>query len=811
MDLSTVAGGSVSSDSVSDAAIYLTTLKLLTEGADVQNEFRHLRSLIARYDLYYTTLEHLLQLVLVYTTPVSRSVAGITELVAILTGDVTVENDYDVDEFANWITNVIDNEKEPWVPQHAIIPSATDLLHQTNSEAQKYGTVTYFNDPLETKFSFVKAKFVQVSPYINEILDYTPLIKFCEGYQPFLYWYNGLIKPYFFYWNNLGAASNDPMVLADFLAGSYEQKFFLLVSPITHKTHLNLWTSNVILPIVTYHNKDFNVMNEWMFTSNGKVSLRSRTIAEKFHFWNIIIKAIIHDFKHDDYAEVIRYYLASCYFYSFADLSSIETLKIYDSIIETLQAINGSMNESDISIQSITFDDINTESFSTFFTPSNPLYSWFEPSSSSVSNLLQITTNCQKLFPTTKLTIANYLSLKHSSDLRSKEREVSKITSTLSSANYSTLLTSSLQFMDTFITEEESSLISKLLVERFLQADLFDVVGQFYENSQFSLSVDDYFDLVLEKFWLSYNSANNLNDKIGRLHEAAQCVRLFDILSNDLDFHESQRNQVVKIKHLLKAIANMKNFRIVIQQNQPFTPSQILKFRPNDEISPLKLITVILELNAKSYLAFEKLYKILNDLLMFFEDDSTETVTISPTYYFNKLKSACIESALIDNNFQYAYTLSKELFEYYRNDSDGDSNVNDIWLTLYQVGKYVSPAWFDAPDANMYDVLLCQREILSLTLQYIQPATTSRDNSRVVLKQWQHINQQLEQHFSEDLVKDIQYFDESMKIDRTEQLGAIANEIINDATATTNQASEKLSNLFVLGLGWAIGARNINK
>lgn len=842
---------------ISDGIIYLTTLKLLTQGSNVEDLFRHLKSLTARYSLKYTTVENLLKLVLVYTTPVSRSIDSISELVKILTEEERTEDyeeradDYDVEEFANWISKQvtdmqIDSDSDfPWIPRHSIVPTASDLLHQTNVEAQKmynkYSLEIHDDISLEEiKFSFVKAKFVQVSQYISDISEYSPLIKLCNAYQPFLDWYQGLIKPYFFYWNNFGITGEDPVMLSEFIDGNYYEKFALLVTPLSHKAPLNLWTTNVILPMVIYHNKDFGVVVKWMFHTDSEESgvpfLRSRTISEKFHFWNIIIRTILHNsvFNYEDFEEVIKCFIASCYFYSFADLSSIETLKIYDSIIETSKEILHSMEIAGDSLTSsettsLNFDDIPTGSFAAFYTQTNPLHSWFVPSPSSISTLLQITTTCQKLFPTTKLTIRKYLNLKYSSDLRSKEREVLKITSTLNSTNSSTLLASSLQFMDTFLTKEEATQVSKLIVERFLQADLFDAVGQFYEDSQFTLSVSDYFEIVLEKFWMSYSSANNLNDKIGRLHEASQCVTLFDTLSNDLEFLEAHRNQVVRIKHLLKAIANMKNFRIVVEQNRPFTPSQILKFKPEDgEVSPLKLINVILELNPKSYLAFEKLYKILNDLVMFFEElgqeeqeidepkpdlqesrlDSELLLTLSPTYYFNKLKSACIESALIDNNFQYAYSLSKELFEFYRNDTGGSSNVNDIWLTLYQVGKYVSPSWFDSPDANMYDVLICQREILSLTLQYIQPSISSRDNSRVVLKQWQHINQQLEEHFCEELVEDIQYFDKSsVKVDRAEQLGSIANEIIGDATATTNQASEKLSNLFVSGLGWAIGAR----
>lgn len=37
-------------------------------------------------------------------------------------------------------------------------------------------------------------------------------------------------------------------------------------------------------------------------------------------------------------------------------------------------------------------------------------------------------------------------------------------------------------------------------------------------------------------------------------------------------------------------------------------------------------------------------------------------------------------------------------------------------------------------------------------------------------------------------------------------MATLANDIMNDASNTTTQASEKLSNLFVSGLGWALGA-----
>ncbi len=371
---------------ISDGIIYLTTLKLLTQGSNVEDLFRHLKSLTPRYSLKYTTVENLLKLVLVYTTPVSRSIDSISELVKILTEEERTEDyeeradDYDVEEFANWISKQmtdmqIDSDSDfPWIPRHSIVPTASDLLHQTNVEAQKmynkYSLEIHDDISLEEiKFSFVKAKFVQVSQYISDISEYSPLIKLCNAYQPFLDWYQGLIKPYFFYWNNFGITGEDPVMLSEFIDGNYYEKFALLVTPLSHKAPLNLWTTNVILPMVIYHNKDFGVVVKWMFHTDSEESgvpfLRSRTISEKFHFWNIIIRTILHNsvFNYEDFEEVIKCFIASCYFYSFADLSSIETLKIYDSIIETSKEILHSMEIAGDSLTSsettsLNFDDI---------------------------------------------------------------------------------------------------------------------------------------------------------------------------------------------------------------------------------------------------------------------------------------------------------------------------------------------------------------------------------------------------------------------------------------------------------------------
>ena len=87
---------------------------------------------------------------------------------------------------------------------------------------------------------------------------------------------------------------------------------------------------------------------------------------------------------------------------------------------------------------------------------------------------------------------------------------------------------------------------------------MFDVVDEVYfEKKLGDITVNELYDVVLDKFWDCMNHANSLNDKSGLLHNAELCLKLFDKLARK-DLAEDNHRDIVKFKHLFKAINALK-------------------------------------------------------------------------------------------------------------------------------------------------------------------------------------------------------------------------------------------------------------
>ena len=844
---------------IADAKIYISIVYLLssTTNVDVDDLSNVFNSLGSDMDVgkphTYTNLHNILGLLLIYPT---RSYISIENIARFAQGVVNYANSpedrslnaseglyEDLEEFANWISSrfKIDDSAILSLDDGLLVQAAYDLALDNRLQCEQYGyTLTTNQSNNELLFQFVQAKALFLSKYCTEIGVLNPLFEILEGYAPFDKWYRGIIIPFMYYWDNYGSLnSNSLLDLFQFLKSeSFNEMLHILIEPLnlpaySEKLSVNNWVSKVIMPLVVYQGYDFKPLLEWLyFRGDWNVQEPSK----KYKIWNNAIRSIISfkDCNNDvleisSYENILRFFLGSCYYYAIfyetaEKVSSVEMLKIYDSIKDSLDIIKKRVGfphsgKTDYAIDKLDFDSLdNSSDLDAFMNdPSNPFAQLFNPSPSSISFLYEAIITCERLYPTNKFTILEFLKLKYStaSDFSYGEREVAKIMTNLNTNNWTMILSSARLFTDSFIANDEANneSINKLIIDRFLFNNLFDVVGDFYDKGELSISVNALFSIILKKFWESFNKASNFNNKIGRLHEASQSIELYDKISTDEQLSANNKEEIIRIKHLFKAVSNIKNFKIVIQKGSPFVPSDLISQFSSVSLmdgldldeqkrSPMALISTILEQNPKSYLAFEKLYKILNDLLIFFNDNQSE-----PTFYFNKLKSICIESALVDNNFQFAYRQSNELLDHYS--VDLNKNLNDFWLTFYQVGKFISPEWFNesrSPQNDKIDILIKQREILSKTLKYSKPSDTSIDNSRLILKQWESINSQIEDWYI-NLQQD--YYTKGLSSTNDavpERMATLANDIMNDASNTTTQASDKLSNLFVSGLGWALGA-----
>ncbi|KAG2731325.1 hypothetical protein G9P44_005741 [Scheffersomyces stipitis] len=817
-----------------DSRIYVAAVSALASGfgsgsalsqITILDIFQKIKLTIAKYpNLHYTRSSNIVTVLLVYSSTSSEDMGFLAELLNAFVRDVDISIDFDMDleEFSNWIINATNSG----LPNDASLrKTAYDLNAECNSQA--FCLSFSENDsasPETIELKFIQAKTLQIAKYFNDIHAFSGLFKEVHSYTTFLPWFKGLVESYRYYWVNYGSLNAGSVNFDQFLRlDSYSDQFDIMIEPLnkdaySDKLSVSNWFKNVILPLINYNNNNFGPLLNWLFLEETVVL--SQPASRKYDIWNKALKAIIEypSIGFNDFKDVISYFLASCYYFALYHENSdriltSEVIKKYDLIKDTLALLWTEKEAPSFDIQVSELPAY--ASFIEFLkTESNPLRPLFEPTGSSIVALSEIIDTCQSLYPINKLSIARYLELKNPSSAHDdKGKEVRKIIANVNPGNYNSLLSSAKLFYGKFVEDNdvEKTKVKEIVLERLLFANLFEVVSELYSTPEFRLPVNNYYTLISDKFWDSFNNSSSLNEKIGRFKDANNCVNLFDSISADPELEPENKDQIIRIKHLLKAIFNIKNFKLSLEKGKPFTPFQLVdkfrnvgQFAVGEKSTPLDLITIILEQNAKSYLAFEKLYKILNDLLLFFEDGTHE----SDTHYFNKLKSACIESSLVANDFQFAYAQSMGLFDHY---VKSDSNLNDIWLTFYQVGKYVSPLWFDddSYQEERIQILCKQREILSRTIQIIQPNSLTSDNSKVILSQWERVNSQIEEHYTSDSVsKELQFSEYSAHSfsEVTDNLGYMANELISDATATTNKTSEKLSNLFVSGLGWAIGA-----
>ena len=796
-------------DKIIDSKLYVYTIQLVSSSTDIDKLCAYLSLLDTKvlsfegHDFTFTTRSNILNAILVHTYPLNLKLEDFIKLAKLLIeppNDFTLDEDdsFDVEEFALGLPTEVSN-------QVSLIATAQDLMVDTNMKSTDIGRLKFRSSPDVLLLSFIQAKTVQLSRYFDNVNDLMPMYESMSS-DVFQVWFSGVISPYNYYYDHYGQVYKGA-TLQDYLGTgeAIENKFDILIAPLTtgKVAHLEQWITNVIIPVIKYHGNDFRSLNNWLFYSAAGPTTKTSTVS-KYSIWASCISSINQHFEVKEFKVIAETFLAACYYFGFKEdadaVSSVDIMNIYGLIHKTLSFLNnGTLKLEDF--QNIDYGKVamNCDSLAQFYTVSNPLYGLFQYDSIPVLN--HIIETCQKLFPINKLTINKFLEFKFEPESIDIEKEVLRITSNINHSNWQLLIRSVNLFKSSFVTDEElKKQLSSIIIERLLFADLFDVAEELFFNEY--ISTDKFYSLVEEKFWDSLNHAVNLNEKTGLLYNAHQCLNLFDKLILKKDLKELNRQQIVKFKHLFKAMHALKNFKIIVvergDRGKPLTPSILVNTFVDNNV--LRLMTMILEQNPKSYLAFEKLYRILNDLLIFFgeEDDNGN-------YYFKKLKTACIESSLIDNNFNHAYTQSIELFKYFEDKSD-DRRIDEFWLTFYQVGKYISPQWFEEPDQAIdLEVLIKQREILSLTI-----ATLSLgENSKIVINQWQVLNEKIQRNSLEndiDKVKQKFSSENSRTAKHLENIGSIANDIINDASRTTNNAGEKISNLFVSGLGWAIGA-----
>ncbi|CAH6721085.1 hypothetical protein CLIB1444_05S03246 [[Candida] jaroonii] len=751
---------------VGDARILQSVVELA-----VNNQFKELSTVLETLGtlnsgrrLKYSNIINISYVLLIFASPLQLSIDDLLILIKGMEDNITDEASdngdevEEVEEFANWVSSKCEES----------VDSIDSIMTAISQFSDKY--------PMEDDllFSVLKTRLIINSMYLDDIeLKNISIVNSPAFHQ----WFKGFYQPFKYYWDNYGKLTSS-IKYHEILGQDYFQH---LISPVGSLDSDNLslynWLNKVIIPISKFSH-DFSSLEQWCF---NEANLQSKS----YEVWFTTIKSLVDkEVPLEDFQGIVEKFVAFCYFDKEVE-NSLEMIRKFDYIKDTLVLLVPiAPKSSTIKTGEVKYVNEKFDSFQQFM-ENTSLIPLISISKDSLINLSEMIESCLKLYPINQLTIPKFLELKYgSSQSEDFKREASIILVGINTSNSTTLISSLELFKDIFV--EDDTEINELMVERFLFNNLFDLVDDQVPDAVLR-------KLLTKKFWDSINYSTSLDDI--RLSYAEKCL---DMMSSKEQTSE-EKEEISRFRNLLKMFNLIKNFKISLNR-QPISPSDILKkFSkiPHNDLqlelepsSPMGLITTILEQNPKSYRAFEKLFKILNHFLIFLN------VEINSNYYFKRLISACIESSLIDFNFNFAYSKSIELFSNY-------TDLNDLWLVFYQIGNYQTPDWFDNPSSNL-PILIKKSFVLSNYLSVINRSLTTVDNSRIIVELWNKINNEIEEITNNDTSLQDQDQSDASTVNST--VNSIAHGISRNLSPMSEKPGEKLSNLFVSGLGWAIGA-----
>lgn len=702
----------------------------------------------------------------------------------------------DLEEVAQWLEQVGSTET---VPENIQIETAEAQLEHLKSRSSQFGFTIV--EPL----AFVQAKLNYVASYLGEVASYLSFLDIMAVFDDVELWITGVVAPFTHFWANYGSLTEDSNTCAQYFSvQTYESQFNILLSALEDgnaKSGRKLSPGNylpvTVVPLADYYGASLEPLSDWLikdsrFGKDASNTLSSSSVLLSLGLWSDCVNSIYS--RNDENA--VSSLVAACFYISTSEESftSVETFEIYEKVGVLSRLL---MRDGGLSV--VALPELHgAASFSQFLELNN--YPWAD----FLGTLQQGIATCCRLFPVSGITMTRFLELQKA-DIPVKQKEVLKIMNNVDASTYATLQENISFFTSQFdfqLTEDTCL----MLMDKLLQVQLFDFAVDFAEQNQ--LNENAVAKLVDRKFNAFIDLATNLDDKIGRLKSAAECLLLVDQHKNFNALDDENRQSLARNKHLLKAFLNLKNFRLVLVKNEPVTPKQILaKLADSKTVAPtsLSIVSHVLEQNPKSYLAFEKLYRVAVDFAIYTDTDSSDLLP--------KTQAACIESALVDSNFDFAYKHTKMLLEYHAQQSGSDEQLSRQWLTFYQVGKFVLPEWFSDYDQKVHleklDILKKQREVLTLALKLIKPSTGSVDNSRLFIGQLKRLSQEITIWYQEKGDHSGENVKRAARSTQT-QIQASLGGVISDVAHTRDQASKKISKLLASGLGWALGAKEVS-
>lgn len=751
----------------------------------------------------YISRSSVIHMLLSGTSPAFASPAAVGELAKQVFAEDVNESELseleiveDLEEVAQWLEQVGSTEI---IPENMQIESAGAQLEHLKLSSSQFGFTAV--EPL----AFVQAKLNYVASYLGDVASYLPFLETMAVFDDVSLWISGVVAPFTYFWANYGSLREDSDTCVQYFSvQAFQSQFGILLSALDESSTTSgtkLLPGNylpvTIVPLAYYYGASLEPLTDWLFKDSrfGKSSsktLSASNVIQSLELWSDCMDSIYG--RNDENASSSL--VAACFYIGTSEESftSVETFEIY----EKLEVLSRSLTQVGGHPAAALPQLHRADSFSQFLKLNK--YPWAD----FLGTLQQGIAACCRLFPLSGITLTRFLELQKS-DIPIKQKEVLKIMNNVDASTYTTLQENISFFTSQFdfqLTEDTCL----MLMDKLLQVHLFDFAVDFAEQNQ--LNENAVARLVDRKFNAFIDLATNLDDKIGRLKSAAECLLLVDQHKNYELLDDENRQSLARNKHLLKAFLNLKNFRLVLVKNEPVTPKQILaKLADSKTAAPtsLSIISHVLEQNPKSYLAFEKLYRVAVDLAIYTDTDSLNLLP--------KTQAACIESALVDSNFDFAYKHTKMLLEYHAQQSGSDEQLSRQWLTFYQVGKFVLPEWFNDYDEKVHvqklDILKRQREVLTLALKLIKPSAGSVDNSRLFIGQLKRLSQEITIWYQEEGDHSGENVKRAARSTQT-QIQASLGGVISDVAHTRDQASKKIGKLLASGLGWALGAKEVS-
>ncbi|RKP30799.1 hypothetical protein METBISCDRAFT_23031 [Metschnikowia bicuspidata] len=809
-----------------DARLYvLLCMVVLLRPAQIELFFGRISPVAASRTLHYSTPQNLLRISLLHTVPVSVPLSAIfavaQELVAAAFEPVeTVPDDLleDVQDLGQWLESELAGAKNEAYGPKALIQAAQELVDDAQTRAAALGFDTNATGYQELSFSFARAKTLQLASYIPNLTEYSPLYLLLYGYSPFDAWNAGVLAPYQYFWENVSLESSSALPSQFLALVSHFEQFQHLIAPVESfvpmggKLTVSMYLSKVILPLAVYHGDDLNPLSSWMNQNHSLCDLSA-----EFLFWDLVLRTVasFRNYKEEGFsteacANLLRHYAAVGLFYGIyvePKMGSVEKIRIHEQIRATTEFLAKHLQLAPA---------VAPVALPLAQLPENALFAEFvfvscisaclrESYQNVLAYLHKAVSTCCVLFPINGMIIRTFHELLQDSWVEPMRvrKEVLLIFAHVSEKNYRELTSALGLFCEVFLGDRAAreNEIAVVVFERLLDGKMFRLAGEFLTQKDPATLSSGFFAIVMAALWANFNAALTLDEVLAPGGATQQALAVVESLILHCDVDKHSRAQVVRMKHLFRALNLLKNFRFHLAKGTPVSAKAILerltRADTEESFTPMSLVSVILQQNRKAYLVHEKLYKICVELAIYLGLDDTWAS-------FYKVRASCIESALVERDYAFAYKHSKELIVH-AVDQHRTDTLSDIWLVFYQVGKFAPREWLDdfdpAVHAAKQGILLQQREILSLALRHIARAPMAADNSRLLVAQFRSVNDEIDRWYAEEM--QVAGVADAMHSSQTGS--SVASLTGNLGEKTKSQAGDKISSLLVSGLGWAIG------